>query len=391
VRDPSVAAERAHPDDLPVWIRTPGALTALAVRLRAAGELALDTEGDSLHHYPERLALMQVAIRTGHAWLIDPLAIADLTPLLDVLADPGMLTVLHAGDNDLAQLKRRHAARVAGVFDTSIAARYLGVRALGLDVLLEQYLGVTLPPSRQRDDWSARPLSESQEAYALADVRHLFALKDRLADELQVAGRLAWVEEECAALAALVVTDRPPDPDAYARLKGARELTPRGLAIVRALVLLRERLARAADRPPFKVFADDLIVRLAANPPADTAALLGMAGATPRLVARWGLEILTAIEAAQSGPDEELPRLERRPIPRVPRDVTRRTEALRRWREGAAIRFGLDAGVLLPNRLIQAIAEAGPTSTTALASVDGIRRWRVEAFGSELVASMIAP
>jgi ribonuclease D len=385
---PDVGPETAA---LPPWIRTPGELAALAARLQAAGEIALDTEGDSLHHYPERLALVQVAIRTGEAWLVDPLALPVLTPLLEVLANPGTLTVLHAGDNDLAHLKRRYGARVAGIFDTSIAARYLGGRALGLDVLLGQYLEVTLPPSRQRDDWSARPLTPSQEAYALADVQHLFALKDRLAEELRLVGRLAWVEEECAALAALPVTDRPPDPEAYARLKGARELTPRGLAIVRALVLVRERLARAADRPPFKVFAEDLIVRLAANPPADEAALAGMLGATPRLVARWGSDILAAIAAAQSEPEEELPRLERRPAPRIPRDVIRRAEALRGWREGAATRFGLDAGVLLPNRLIQAIAEADPTSAAALAEVEGIRRWRVEAFGAELVASMIAP
>jgi ribonuclease D len=378
-------------DGLPRWVRTPDELAALAAHLHAAGELALDTEGDSLHHYPERLALVQVAIRSGHAWLVDPLALSALTPLLDVLAAPTTVTVLHAGDNDLAHLKRRHAARVARIFDTSVAARFLGLRALGLDVLLAHYLGVTLPPSRQRDDWSARPLSADQEAYALADVQHLFALRDRLVEELIAVGRLGWVEEECAALAALPVTDRAPDPDAYARLKGARELTPRGLAIVRALVRLRERVARAIDRPPFKVFSDELIVRLAASAPADPAALAGVAGATPRLIGRWGADILAAIAEAQAGPEEALPRLERRPSPRIPRDVIRRADALRRWREGAAGRVALDAGVLLPNRLIQAIAEAGPRSEAELAAVDGIRRWRVEAFGAELVASLAAP
>jgi ribonuclease D len=122
------------------------------------GEVALDTEGDSLHHYPERLSLIQLAVASGDVWLVDPLALGDLGPLASVFTTPSVVTVLHAGDNDLVQLKRRGFG-FAALFDTSIAARFLGAKALGLDVLLETYLGVALPPSRQRDDRSRRRLS----------------------------------------------------------------------------------------------------------------------------------------------------------------------------------------------------------------------------------------
>ena len=220
--------------------------------------MALDTEGDSLHHYPERLALIQVADASGEAWLVDPLALGDLSALGRVTGDARVTVVLHAGSNDLVHLKRRHRFSFARIFDTSIAARFLGLPNLGLDAVLAAYLGVELPPSRQRDDWSVRPLSQAQEHYAVADVVHLIPLARRLRGELSNRGRLAWVEEECAALAAQVTPERVDDPDAYARLKGARELPPHGLGVLRELYELRERLpspptdrrSRSWARPP---------------------------------------------------------------------------------------------------------------------------------------------
>ena len=201
--------------------------------LAAAPEIALDTEGDSLHHYPERLSLIQIGLPDGAVWLVDPLALSDLSLLAPLFADAGRTLVLHAGDNDLVHLKRRYGLGFASVFDTAIAGRFLGGKALGLDVLLETYLGVTLPPSRQKDDWSERPLSPSQLAYAAADVQHLFALKARMAEELAKVGRLVWVEEECAALAAQPAPEKPVDPDAWLGVKGARDLPARGMAMLR--------------------------------------------------------------------------------------------------------------------------------------------------------------
>lgn len=305
-----------------------------------------------------------------------------------MFADPGRLIVLHAGDNDLAHLKRRHGLAFASIFDTSIAARFLGVRNLGLEALLTERLGVTLPPSRQKDDWSARPLSPAQEAYAAADVLHLPALRQLLVADLQRAGRLAWVEEECAALAAQPVTERVVDPDAWSRLKGAALLSPASLAALRELHELREGLARAADRPPFKILGDDTLVRIAVALPADPDALAGLAGCTPRVVGRWGKAILEAVGRARALGDLALPRPARPPRPGVPGPVRRRIEALRLWRAQASPRVGLEPGLLLPNRLIGAIAQAGPRDREELARVEGVRRWRVESFGGEILAAL---
>jgi ribonuclease D len=371
----------------PGWVQTAGELAALVRALTAVPEVAVDTEGDSLHHYPARLALVQLAA-PGAVWLVDPLAVEDLRPLGTVFGDARTTIVLHAGDNDLVDLKRRHGLPFARIFDTSVAARFLGAPALGLDVLLTTYLGVDLPPSRQKDDWSERPLSEAQRRYAVGDVEHLLPLKARLVEELTRVGRLAWVEEECAALAAQVVVERPIDPAAYAGLKGARELTPRGLAILRELHELRETLARRLDRPPFKVFNDEVLVKLALAVPGDREQLAQLPGMSPRVIGRWGEELLAAVARALALPESELPVLERRPRPNVPAAVRRRIEWLRAWRTEATPRFGLEPGVLFPNRLIGIVAEAGPRDLDALARVDGFRRWRVEAFGSEILAAL---
>ena len=215
------------------WAREPGQLARAVDELSAVSEIALDTEGDSLHHYPERLALVQVGLPGGAVWLLDPLTLPDLTPLAPVFADPARTLVLHAGDNDLVHLKRRYGLAFASVFDTAIAARFLGGKALGLDVLLQTYLGVTLPPSRQKDDWSRRPLDDAQLAYAAADVQHLFALRARLTEALAEVGRLRWVEEECAALAAQPAPERPNDPDAWLGVKGAPEAVAAFAAVTR--------------------------------------------------------------------------------------------------------------------------------------------------------------
>ena len=373
------------------WVGTAEGLSALVRALSAAAEVAVDTEGDSLHHYPARLSLVQLAGPGGEAWLVDPLAVEDLRPLGAIFGDPRTTTVLHAGDNDLVDLKRRHGLTFARVFDTSVAARFLGAPALGLDVLLTTYLAVDLPPSRQKDDWSERPLSESQLRYAAGDVEYLLPLKARLEEELTRIGRLAWVEEECAALAAQLVAERVVDPDAYASMKGAKDLTARGRAVLRELHELRETLARRLDRPPFKVFNDEVLVRAALTVPPDREQLAQIPGMTPRVIARWGDDVLAAVARGLAVPEEALPVLERRPRPNVPGVVRRRVEALRVWRAEATTRFALEPGVLLPNRLIGTVAEAAPRDLGALARVEGFRRWRVEAFGPEVLAALERP
>jgi len=373
---------------LPRWIRSSDAAAALAAHLRRSPAVALDTEADSLHHYPWRLCLVQVADAAGSAHLIDPLSPADFSPLGAVFADPAVLTVLHAGDNDLAVLKRRFGFSFASLFDTYIAARFLGVTELGLDGLLRSWLGVVPGPSRQKDDWSVRPLTPEQETYALDDVRHLIPLKERLLDELRARGRDSWVLEECAELAGGVPADRAEDPDAYLAIAGAKSLTARSLAILRELYAAREALALSADRPPFKVMGAETLRDIAVARPGSAAELLKIAGCTPRVVGRYGEAILAAVDRGNAVPEDRLPAFTRLPRPVVPAAVRRRIDALRARRSAEAVRLGLDPGVLLPGRLIERIARAGPSDLGGLAKIDGVRHWRVQELGAMIIGAL---
>jgi ribonuclease D len=376
---------------LPLWIRTPDDVRALAAKLDGVPAVAIDTEADSLHHYPGKLCLVQIADGGGWGHLVDPLAVRDLSALAPLLADPRTVKVLHAADNDLAYLKRLYGVTVASLFDTAVAARFLGATALGLEGLLTQYLGVTAVKSRQKDDWSRRPLSPAQEAYALDDVLHLIPLREKLLDALRVIGREQWVEEECAALAALPVSEKPADPDAYMKLKGARELDARGLAVLRELYGAREALALRLDRPPFMIVGNESLVALAARRPADAEAILAVPGCTPPVVRRAGAAILEAVARGLAVPETELPVYRPVPRPHLPAAVRRRAEALRVWRARASKEVGLEPGVLFPQRLIDRLAAAPPADLAALRQTEGVHEWRVTLLGPAVLAALASP
>jgi ribonuclease D len=369
----------------PRWIRTTEELDALVSSLRGAQSLSWDTEADGLHHYPAKLCLVQVADNRGQSHLIDPLALPTLTPLGSFFADPDVLKVLHAADNDLGYLKRLYGFTAAGIFDTAIAARFLGVTSLSLEGLLRDFLGVDPGPSRQKDDWSKRPLSAAQETYALNDVLHLIPLRDRLAEELRGKGRLTWVEEECAAVAAMPAPSTRVDPDAYMGLKGAKDLDGRGLAVLRELHLAREALAVKLDRPPFMILCNESLIALAALKPRDGEAILTVRGCTANVVRRAGEAILAAVERGLTVPESELPVRKNRPRPSISGAVQRRREVVRLWRVDASKQVGLDPGVIFPQRLIDRLSADPPKDVEALARVEGVGRWRAELFGADLL------
>ena len=372
----------------PVWIRTADEAEALARDLRGVSAVAIDTEADSLHHYPERLCLIQLADPAGRVFFLDALVLVDLEPLRPLFGDPATLKVFHSGDNDVVYLKRRFGLAFAGLSDTMLAARFLGVRELGLERLLLKYMDVPAARSQQKTDWARRPLTPPQEHYAAEDVRHLIPLRERLVADLRAIQRESWLEEECEALAALPVPERPSDEDSYRRIRGASRLPPRGLAVLRVLYLQREAWARAEHRPPFKVLSPETLVALAERAPAEPAALQGVPGLSPRLVERYGEGLLAATARGLTERLPEPPRVPRPARPVVATASRHRTESLKKWRTEASEGSGLDPGVLLPQRLIDALALDPPADLAGLRGVPGLRRWRVDAFGPAILAAL---
>jgi ribonuclease D len=371
------------------WIRTPEDLGDLARSFADCRAIALDTESDSLYHHFEKVCLVQIATDRGDAVLVDSLAVRDLSPLGPALADRGVVKVLHGADYDVTTLKRDFGFTFASLFDTMIAARFLGMPGIGLAAVAEAELGVTLSKTNQKDDWSRRPLTPQQEAYALADVQHLAALRERLEAKLEDLGRLGWVKEECEAVATLEPKARDRNPEAYLGIKGARRLRPRQLAALRELHAWREGRAEQSDRPAFKILGNELLRKLAERRPRTLAELRHVPGVLPRLRGQAD-EILAALRRAAELPDSELPVIPRTPRPVVSSAQLLRVARLKEWRNERAAELKVEGSVVLPQRLIDQLAEAGPRDIAALGRVEGLRRWRVEAFGDEMLAALAA-
>jgi ribonuclease D len=350
--------------------------------------VAIDSESDSLHHFPEKVCLIQVGTAEGEVFLVDPLALRDLAPLAPTLADPNVVKVLHGAAYDLASMKRDFAFAIRGLFDTMVAAQFLGLPEVGLAALLKGILGIESGESRQKDDWAVRPLSAAQEHYAAEDVQHLFTLRARLMDSLATRGRAGWVEEECRALEGTPAADRVFHPDDCLAIKGVRLLDRRGLAVLRELFVAREVWAHERGRPPFKVMGNETLLRVAAARPETRDALIQIPGCTPTVVARYGDGVLQAVARGLAVPVTDLPILRRPAKPRLAPAVERRIAALLAWRADAAPRVGLDPGLLLPRRLIEPLAQRAPTDLPALETVEGMRRWRVAEFGTEILAAL---
>jgi ribonuclease D len=371
------------------WIHTPEELRHFVASLEGCRAVALDSESDSLHHHFEKVCLVQIATDRGDARLVDPLAVRAMDALAGVLADPTVLKVFHGADYDVTTMKRDFGFRFENLFDTMIAARFVGATEFGLQALLRAELGVELSKESQKDDWSRRPLTPVQEAYALADVQHLLELQGRLAGRLQELGRLAWVQEECAAVAKLEAARRRGDAEAYQQIKGARALSPRCLAILREVYAWRETRAAATDVPAFKILSSETLLALAQKPPRSAADLAAVRG-VPSRVRADPKPLLGAIARAEAIPANELPSISRPVRPRIPEVVRKRGEILKKWRRSAAEALGLDVSIILPQRLLDRVAERAPREPAALAEIEGIRRWRIETLGRGIVDALVS-
>jgi ribonuclease D len=236
-------------------------LTEFLPALRAADWLALDTEADSLHAYPEKLCLIQLSIPHSDR-LIDPLSGMDLQPLWLELKKHQL--ILHGADYDLRLLRKNHGFVPNRIFDTMLASRLLGEREFGLGNLVKKFLGVVLEKGSQKADWSKRPLTPRMEDYARHDTRHLKALSDILRAQLRQKQRLAWLEQSCDRLIAECAMPSAHEPDLVWRLKGSHKLARAGLAVLREIWRWREKEAIAANKPPYFVLSHEALVDISA-------------------------------------------------------------------------------------------------------------------------------
>lgn len=296
-----------------LYVQDRSALAAACERLARADVLCVDTEFLRDKTYFPKLCLIQIAA-AGEVVCVDPLAIDDLSPLLELLYDPGKTKVFHAARQDLEILYHLRGTLPAPVFDTQIAAALLGANdQVGYGALVQQVLGVELDKAHSRTDWSVRPLEPAQLQYAAEDVIHLCRLHERQVQRLAERGRLDWPQEDFAAL-----TDPAtyaPDPEqAWRRVKDARRLKGVQLAALQRLAAWRERRAMEADRPRRWIARDEVLVELARRMPASVAAMGRIRGLDDKLVQRHGQTLLGLLREAEALPREQWPTLEPRRI-----------------------------------------------------------------------------
>ena len=371
-------------------IETEAELAELANRLRHEPLLAMDTEAASFHRYLDRVYLLQISSREETA-VVDPLATGGLGPIGELLADPAIEIVFHYADYDLRLLNREYGFTAQNLFDTRIAAQLLNEPGIGLAALLEKYFGIKLDKRFQRADWSARPLSREMLAYAASDTQYLAQLRDILRDRLSERGRLGWAQEEFALLEDIRGTTADQAEPGWLRLKGAKALRGRELAILREIWEWREGTARRADRATFRILNNEPMLAMAKKPPTEVVALKAIPGVSSDQAERRGRDLLAAVKRGLELPEGDLPRLTR--TPRRAQDLAyeARLERLKAARNLLAVKYDLPPGVVCPNGTLEAIARADPKTAEKLAAVPELRRWQVREFGGELLAATVGP
>ena len=349
-------------------------------------EIALDTEGASFHRFVDRVYLLQLSTRDRHA-VIDPLPMGVPPGLGALLEDPTVEVVFHDADYDLRLLQQDYGWHIRTIFDTRVAAQLLGYTAFGLAALLERFFDVKLDKKHQRADWSMRPLTDDMLDYAAQDTRFLLQLKDHMASELERVGRTEWAREEFALLEGTRWTDDEPG-SSYLRLKGARDLSRRELAVLRELVPWRDAVAGTLDRATFRVLGNEQLLDIARTQPQSKDALGKIKGMPRAILEQRGADLLDAVRRALAVPDAELPKFPRSARWDRDSEFDARVNALKTARDAAAKRLELDPGVLCSRDRMEAVARRSPSAVEEVAEVPELRRWQVAELGADFVRAL---
>ncbi len=374
---------RRHDVATPEWIETQSGLNALAKKLCNEITIGVDMEADSFFHYHEKVCLIQLATDKD-VYVVDPLAIKDMSPLKDIFSNQDITKVFHGADYDIRSLYRDFGIEVENLFDTEVAARFLGYTSTGLDALVLRFFGVTLDKRFQRKDWSVRPLDPEMIRYAAYDVFFLLPLYNKLRKELIQMGRIGWVKETCRELEKVRPVKPGPDTPLFAKCKGAGRLLPRELAVLEELLKFRNQIASKKDRPPFKIISNKALIALAKKRPANMKALKKSGILSDKQVNMYGTRIIMAVHKISGLPDEAMPVYPRAKPQRPAAPVSLRIRKLKEWRNKKAKSLGIDPCLVLNKQAMHEIAEKNPSCHNDLKEIKQLKEWQKKVFGREI-------
>lgn len=387
---------------VPPLVDDRGSLDACLAALAAGdGPLAVDAERAGGYRYSQRAYLIQLRRHGSGTWLIDPIALPDLSAIVDVVGDTEW--VVHAAGQDLPSL-REVGMLPPALFDTELAGRLLGLERVGLSPMLEETLGVTLAKAHSAADWSTRPLPEPWLNYAALDVELLLELRVRLVAQLAEGGRTEWARQEFEYVRTL--GPAPPRTEPWRRVKGLRTRSPRGLAIVREVWVVRDELARQRDVTPSRLLHDNALAAMADQPPTDLAGIRRLPrarGQTEQTAAVW----LAAIERAVQLPEADLPAARAQttepPNPRVWERINptaaARHDRIKELLTARADELGIDRENLMPPRALRTFiwglgdeseAPSDPALVAGSLSALGVRDWQLDLALDDVLTGLAA-
>jgi ribonuclease D len=369
----------AQPTQKPVWVATPAALQSMLRDISQRSILAMDTESNSLFAYREQVCMLQIS--TGQTdYLLDPLQVADLSPLAPIFASPQIEKVFHAAEYDVICLKRDFNFHFENLFDTMVAVRILGRPAVGLASILESEFNIHLDKKFQRANWGQRPLPQAQLEYARLDSFYLIPLRERLKVELQEKGFWELAQEDFRRMCQVAAGPLNENGDAMWRIVGRQEFSPQQAAVLHELLHYRDERARVMNVPTFKVLGNDLLFNIALAAPRNRERLMNVEGVTDRILHRHADGLLHAVERGLGSPP-----IHRPPSKRPDERYIMRLESLREWRKETAKKTGVESDVVLPRDLLEEIARVRPANMQELQQVMRSSPWRCEHFGAQLL------
>ena len=365
-----------------VLIENDADLKNIIPELQGEAAIGVDLEADSMFHYQEKVCLVQISTQRLNL-LIDPLSVEDLSPLAPVFADPRTRKILHGSDYDIRSLYRDFGIEVHSLFDTQIAARFLGLRETSLASLLYEKFHVSSDKKYQKKDWSQRPLPAPMLQYGVQDTCHLLSLVDILERELMEKGRLFCVEEECELLSSVRPNSSKKSPF-FSSFKGAARLDPRSLAVLENVLVLRDQLAKRRDRPHFKVLGNSPIMEIARIKPLTRADLIKIKGLSLKQIDHLGRSIIKKVREGLNFPDDALPSYPKKSWQRLSSRETARVKELKSWRERLGGKWEVDPAVVCTNAQIGAIAIVNPGKPEEMEGIKGVRKWQIKLFGPDI-------
>lgn len=334
-------------------IKNQSELTDAIKHLVLVNPLAVDMEMENnLHHYGLHLALVQIATPANAVYIFDPVQLPDLRPLGALLTAGRHELIIHGADFDRRTCFQLYGWILGRIFDTQIAAMFCGFKQTGLASLLDHLFGVKMEKRFQRHDWLKRPLSRPALEYAVRDVNMLHALRERLIAHLIELGRLEWVKEEFARAEKNLAMDTQVPP--HCRIKHSALLSPRQLAVLKALFDFREAAARRFDMPPQFIIRDAILVDMARRPPADEKALRKFGKIHPRLYRKNGFEgLLRAVKIGAEAAEEVHPSRRARRFPHSSAGWEKRLREMRQWRLNIAREFDIEQHLVLDGEVME--------------------------------------